>query len=161
MRKHFPGQPRSRWNSTEIPPSRGNIFPYEHIFPARRGNLFCLWFILWRQRQSAIVLYQGRTSKFCLGGCQHVLDRLNFFGPTGCIQAVRTLEELWYKQYRLTEGAKRRGSGGKAPRKFFEDTPSTLAQNTSPDPMFVTSKHFQKEFLTFCDRFLHKLASSG
>ena len=35
---------------------------------------------------------QGRTFKFCLG--QHVLDRLNCFGPTGCIQAVRTLEEL-------------------------------------------------------------------
>ena len=37
---------------------------------------------------------QGRTFKFCLGGCQHVLDRLNFFEPTRCIQAVRTLDEL-------------------------------------------------------------------
>ena len=37
---------------------------------------------------------QGRTFKFCLGECQHVMVRLNFFGPTGCIQAVRTLEEL-------------------------------------------------------------------
>ena len=85
MRKHFPGQPRSRLNSTEIPPSRGNIFPYEHIFLARRGNLFCLWLILWRQRQSAIVLYPGLLGKlfFHMKG-QGILPRLSDFpGETG------------------------------------------------------------------------------
>ena len=50
----------------------------------------------------------------------------------------------------INDGAKRRGSGGKAPRKFFEDTPSTLAQNTSSDQMFAGSK---REFLPFCNRF--------
>ena len=31
--------------------------------PARRGNHFCLWLILWRHRQSAIVLYHGLPGK--------------------------------------------------------------------------------------------------
>ena len=45
---------------------------------------------------------------------------------------------------------KRRGSGGEAPRKNFEDTPSTLAQNASPDAMFAGP---EKEVLTICKKF--------
>ena len=36
---------------------------------------------------------RGAHSNFAWG-CQYVLERLNVFGPNGCIQAVRTLEEL-------------------------------------------------------------------
>ena len=43
-----------------------------------------------------------------------------------------------------------RGFWGKAPIKFSEDTPSILAQNTSPDPMFADSKN---AFSPCCSRF--------
>ena len=56
------------------------------------------------------------------------------------------------------ESAKRRGSGGKAPRTFFEYTPFILAWNTSPDPMFAGSKKIFCHFVTSC---FPKLASSG
>ena len=35
------------------------------------------------------------------------------------------------------QGAMKEGSGGKTPRKFFEDMPSTFALNTSADPKFA------------------------
>ena len=64
MSSVFTWKLRSRLSSTRISPSRENIFPYEHIFPARWRNLFCLWLIHWRQRQSPIVLYPSLPGNF-------------------------------------------------------------------------------------------------
>ena len=44
---------------TGIPPSRGNIFLYEHSFPARGGILFLLWLVLWHQRQKLLFFILG------------------------------------------------------------------------------------------------------
>ena len=59
----------------------------------------------------------------------------------GCSYSLGTLIQAM----EINNGRKRRGFGGKAPKKFFEDTP--LAYNTFRD---ARSK---REFLSFCIKF--------
>ena len=59
----------------------------QDVWPSGGAVHGCPWY--------SMACFQGRTFKFCVGGgCRHVLDRLDFFGPTGRIQAVRALKEL-------------------------------------------------------------------